>query len=604
MQRPYASPKRPDLLTISLGNVRNMRLLISKRYWCSAAVGVSVLLAGCATVTESAAPTPEPSATVEVEVPETTLPGVELDQELLYQLLLGELAIQRDDFATASTALAQAARESQDYRVAERATRAALRAKDYETAKETAKIWAELRPEDTAPLEIIAIALVEDGRVDDAQATIEELLLIEGKQPGSIYRRLGDLLSRQPNRDGALELITRLVAQHPEDAEVYYAQAYLADRLKEPDLVLEAIDKALELRPGWEDAALAKAAHLASRQAGRDSVIEFCSQFLQDNPEANIVRLYFARYLLDQGEMEGAMAQFEALINYQPENVDALYAAGLLGLQLERFDDAKKYLEKNLEFRPGNDQARLYLGQLALEQKQYEEAERWYRQIQTEIYYFEAQLSIANVLAETEGVDAALAHLQTLHPSNQDEYVRWVLSQEQVLRGDKQLGKAKEVLDSAVQRYPEDTELIYARGLLAAQLELIDVHEQDMRKLLIKDPENAHALNALGYTLADNTDRYDEAHTLIQQALAIRPEDPFILDSMGWVQYRLGNHSDAIVYLERALAKRADAEIAAHLGEVLWVNGEQDRAKEVWQRALEQHPENDVLLDTLKKFNQ
>ena len=155
-----------------------------------------------------------------------------------------------------------------------------------------------------------------------------------------------------------------------------------------------------------------------------------------------------------------------------------------------------------------------------------------------------------------------------------------------------------------MERYPEDTDLLYARGLVAAQLNLIDIHEQDMRKLLVKDPQNAHALNALGYTLADATDRYEEAHSLIEQALSIRPEDPFILDSMGWVQYRLGNHSAAIDYLERALTKRDDAEIAAHLGEVLWVNGNQERAREVWQRALEQNPDNDVLLDTLKRFNQ
>ena len=579
-----------------------MCLSLQKQYWFSVVVGISIALAGCATALESAAPTVQPT-TSEIDTVGTELPGVELTSELLYQLLLGELAIQREDYETAAEAFTKAAEKSQDYRIAERGTRVALRAKDYDRAQQTARIWSKLKPEDTAPLEVVAMSLVEDGRIEEAQAVVEEVLDLDGDK-GNVYRRLADLLSRQPNETGALELLSRLIAKTPSDPELYYAQAFLADRLEEFEVVVESIDKALTLKPDWEEAALAKAAHLVSRQTDKESVVEFCKQFLEDNAQAKRVRLYLARYLVDQGDLAQGFDEFVTLIEQDPNNTDALYAAGLLGLQLEQFDQAENYLKQNLKLRPNNDQIRLYLGQLATERERYGEAEQWYKEVQSEGYYFEAQIALTDVLVETKGVDSALEHLQTLHPGNQEAYVRWVLAQERVLRTAKRLMDAKDMLDAAVDRYPEDTELIYARGLLAAQLDLLEIHERDMRKLLVKDPTNAHALNALGYTLADSTDRYEEAHTLIEQALSIRPEDPFILDSMGWVQYRLGNHADAIEYLERALTKREDAEIAAHLGEVLWVTGEQERAKEIWQRALDQHPDNDVLRDTLKKFNQ
>jgi tetratricopeptide (TPR) repeat protein len=580
-----------------------MSFLLTKRYGLNAAICAFLAVSGCTTqpvVDEHV----DQSAGQDVESAASGLPNVELDSELLYHLLLGELAFQRGDFETASKALSTAATQSRDYRLAEHATRVSLRAKDYNRAQQSARLWSELRPQDSAPLEVIAMALVEDGQIDAAQVVVEDLLDRKDKTPGTVYRRLAELLSRQPNHQGALGLMSRLVDLNLEDPEIYYAQAYLADRLNESDLVIESIDRALALKPEWEEAALAKAAHLAGDQEQEESVIAFSEGFLNDYPDSNRLRMYYARFLVDRGKLAQGLDQFVILIEREPGNADVLYAAGLLAIQLERYEDAEHYLAQNLQLRPGNDQVRLYMGQLAIEREDYADALELYKAVQSESFYFEAQLSITDILSESDGVDAALEHLETLYPVNQEEYVRWVLAKEQVLRKVKRLDEAKAVLDSAVGRYPEDNELIYARGLLAAQLNLLDVHEQDMRKLLVKDPENAHALNALGYTLADTTDRYEEAQSLIEQALSIRPEDPFILDSMGWVQYRLGNHSDAISYLERALTKRNDAEIAAHLGEVLWVNGDEARAREIWQLGLEQGPENDVLLNTIKKFDQ
>jgi tetratricopeptide (TPR) repeat protein len=536
--------------------------------------------------------------------PAEDLPAVDLDSGLLFDLLVGEIAAQRGQLKIAADALARAAKASRDYRVAERATRIALQGGQYQSAIESAQLWSELQPEAGAPMEAVAVVMIEDGRLEEATEKLTDLIAKHQPEVGPMYRRVAELLVRQSNQQGALAVMDRLVELHPDNPDAHYSKAYLADRFKQPELMAEAIDKALSLKPAWEDAALAKMSNLVARKRSLSEVSEFTNEFLRQHPRANKLRLHYARYLVDQGATESALNQFETLIGKDPNNADAQFAAGLLSIQLEKLDNARRYLAANLKQRPDNDQARLYLGQIAMVQERYGDAEKWYREIDDENYILEAQLRLGAVIAKLSGPDTALEYLRGLHPRDEGEYVRLVLSQEQVLRESKDLPQAKTVLDGAIGRYPENGDLLYARGLIAAQLDLIEIHEQDMRKLLAKDPENAQALNALGYTLADSTDRYQEAHELIQQALAIRPEDPFILDSMGWVQYRLGNHDLAIEYLERALTKRQDAEIAAHLGEVLWVTGQKARAQEVWEQALQEHPDNDVLLDTVKKLRQ
>jgi tetratricopeptide (TPR) repeat protein len=277
-------------------------------------------------------------------------------------------------------------------------------------------------------------------------------------------------------------------------------------------------------------------------------------------------------------------------------------AAGLLSVEEERYGAARKYLQHSLKLTPDNDQIRLYLGQIAEEQKKYEEAAKWYREITDSDKVFTAKLHLANTVAQLQGVDAALKQLDSVQPNDEDEFVRLALTKELILRDAHDLPRAKSVMDDAVARYPENTDLLYARGLLAAQLDDISEHEKDMRAVLAEDPNNAQALNALGYTLADATDRFKEAYDLISKALSMRPDDPFILDSMGWVQYRMGNRQDAIEYLQKALAKRDDPEIAAHLGEVLWVAGQKDKAREIWAKAKKEDPDNDTLNETIERL--
>ncbi|HSH40783.1 MAG TPA: tetratricopeptide repeat protein [Arenicellales bacterium] len=538
------------------------------------------------------------------EPTEAELPDVELDAELLYKVLIGEVAANRGARDTAADSLMEAARISRDPRLAQRATRLALDAERYDLAQEAATLWVELQPDRSQPRESRALIMAEQGRVEEAAAELIELLG-SGDGPGSAdLRRAARLLSQLSDKESALAVMERIVSAYQDQPEAHFAEAFLADRVGRSKLVLGALDQALVLRPDWEEAALAKLGHLIQNDYPREQVAEFALGFLDQAPEANRVRISYARYLVDQQASADALEQFRQVLKTEPDNTTGLLSAGLLSIQEGEYKAARKYLKRHLELTPDNDQLRVYLGQIAEEQERYDAAEKWYRQVSDPDQIFEVGLRLGSVIYERDGVEAAIEHLDSLSPDNEDEFVRLALTKEMVLRQAEELERARAVLDDAVARYPGNTELRYSRGLLLARLDLISEHEQDMRVLLAEDPNNAHALNALGYTLADATDRFDEAYELISKALEMRPDDPFILDSMGWVQYRLGNHEDAIEYLERALSQREDAEIAAHLGEVLWVTGERERARDVWTRARRENPDNHVLNETIQRFIQ
>ncbi len=570
--------------------------------WSLAACGV--WLVGCAANPKAVVEEPELEVQTAESETQTALPAVELTAELFYDILVGEIAVQRGHFSEAARHLHGAAKSSRDYRLAERASTVALQAKEYERALQAARLWSELRPADSKPLQTIGTILMVQRRLDAAENHFQELIQRAGESEiGIVYRQIAEQLAVHGESEDVMGLMDRLVQMHPDNADAYYAMAFLADRLKQSEIVFGALNQALALRPGWQEAALAKFSYYISQQ-DFDGASGFSDEFLREYPGANKIRLHYARYLIDQENREAALENFEILAERDPKSVDAVFAAGLLSVQLDRFEDAENYLKKTVELRPDNDQARLYLGQIAAERKQYDKAAKWYQEIRSENLLFDAQVSLARVISKQSGYEKGLAHLDSMHPRNDEEHVRLILSKEHVLREAKRPADAKTLLDEGLQQFPDNTDLLYARGLLAAQLDLLVLHEQDMRRLLEKEPQNAHALNALGYTLADQTERYQEALELIDQALKLKPEDPFIMDSMGWVQYRLGNHQLAIEYLERALEKREDAEIAAHLGEVLWVIGEKTRAEKVLKRALKKSPDNDVLLTTIEKLKQ
>lgn len=559
----------------------------------------AVLLTALLTACQGVVPRPVDTAT---NAPD--LPTIPLAPDVLYSLLLGEIAGHRGQLDVSVLSLSRAAQKTRDPRLAERATLAALYARRPQEALANAQLWAELRPQSSEANEALAASYMELGNSAKAREYFRKLLELGGDAGlAQGYLRIAATLGRQSNRNDALDVMRDLVALHPGQAVAHYALAHLAVRVGDLDVASTAIERALALSPAWEDAALFKARVLVSRK-DMQKVVRFHEQYLNDHPRASSVRLSYARLLVDLKQWDKARVQFKRVVEASPRDAESVFSVALLALQNNDLDEAESYLQRALDLQPENDQARLYLGQVAEQRKRYEEAISWFNAVESAELFFEAQTRIGVLLARQGDVAGAREHLHNLSPGSEAQKAQLALAEEQILRDARQPAEAFEVLSRALAGLPDNADLLYARALVAEKLNRVDVVEKDLRRILGKDPKNANALNALGYTLADRSTRYQEALGLIEQALAIKPDDPFILDSLGWVHYRLGNHAEAVRHLRSALGMRADAEIAAHLGEVLWVMGDRAGAETVWTGALKQSPDSEVLLGVIHKFKE
>jgi len=558
-------------------------------------LSVLLLLLSCAGVSPQASEPERYGGTEAAAAP--------LDAETLFDILVGELAAQSGQAGIAAESLGRAAERTGDARLAERAALAALFAKQYEAARRAAQLWLAQRPDSPEARETLAASLIELGRSAEARAEFERLLQLAGARNNldQTFLRVAAVLGRVGNREAAIELMRQLVDQYPDVAAGHFALAHLAVRVGDLDVAAAAVSRALVLKPDWEDAALFKARILVSQKQNVQAQRYF-EEFLGSHPGANSVRLHYARFLVDQKQWEKARDQFKQVVAQAPTDADSIFAVALLALQTNRLDEAQTYLKRVLELRPKNDQARIYLGQALEEDKRYAEAAQWYSQVRSEELYVEARSRLAVVTAKQGDIEKAREILRAVPTETDQQRVQLVLAEEQMLRDAKRYRDALAVLNAALERMPGDKELLYARALVAERLDMISLLESDLRAVLTRDPKNANALNALGYTLADRTDRLVEARSLLTQAIEQKPDDPFVLDSFGWLHYREGNTAEAIKYLKRALTIRGDAEIAAHLGEVLWVVGDRGEAETVWTRALHDTPDNEALRAVIKKF--
>ena len=280
-----------------------------------------------------------------------------------------------------------------------------------------------------------------------------------------------------------------------------------------------------------------------------------------------------------------------------------LFAVALLSMQLEDWAPAEGYLKRllTLDVRDQNT-VRYYLGQVAEEQKQYPEALNWYREVTSGAQYIPAQIRQAQVMSKEGDLDGARKFLHSVNASNNQQRVQLILAEAQLLREADRTKEAFALVGVALEKLPDNTDLLYDYAMLAEKLDRMDILESSLRKVIKIKPDYAHAYNALGYSLADRSMRLPEARELVQKALSLSPDDAFIIDSMGWVEYRLGQPEEALKYLRKAYAGRQDPEIAAHLGEVLWTVGQHAEAEKVWDDALAKAPHNETLIKTINRF--
>ena len=578
---------------------------------------LSLTLAACAQQQQrqaapAAAPAPEQAQAVQpvpkkAEAPaavaapaaEADLPKQDLTEEVLYEYLLAEIAGQRGALGLSAQAYADLAKRTRDPRIARRAAEVALYARMPGAAIDAARIWYEAEPTSMQALQTLVSLLIGAKRQDEALPYLQKLL--QEEPSGDSFLQINRMFANNQDKALTLKLVQQLAQPYPKVAQAHFAIAQAAAGAGQGALALAEVRTASTLKPDWELPALLEA-QLLQRQSNA-LALQRLAGFLEHHPKAREVRLSYARLLVAERKYTEARAEFQNLSKDFPDNADVVFAVGVLSLQLQDYAQAEANFKHLLDL-PYRDKnaVRMYLGQTAEEQKNYPEALRWYDEVTSGDLYLRAQMLYALVLAKQGKLDAARAHLRQVDAGSPEGRVQLLLTEAQILRDANRQGEAFDLIGGALKNMPDQPELLYDYAMLAEKVGRMDLLESSLKKLIRLQPDHAHAYNALGYSLADRNLRLPEAQELIQKALQLAPEDPFIIDSMGWVLYRLGKQKQALEYLRKAYSARPDPEIAAHLGEVLWVAGERGEAEKIWQEASKKTPDNDALNSTIKRF--
>lgn len=525
----------------------------------------------------------------------------EFEKDPLYRLLIAEFAGQRGDLDLAAHGYLTLAKSLGNSVLARRAARIAVFEQDNKAALDAAELWVGLEPTDMEARQVAAAMHIRQRNVPAALAHLEYVLAGEASAPGNRLRMIANLLGEEEDRLTALAVMEELVEKVGDDLDALFAYALLAIRAEQSDKALDAMNRIAAQTELSSNIVMAYLAVL-QKHGKLDGAIDWLKQVLDLNPKQSGLRLILARLLADSNFFEEARAQFSFLAEEQPNNTDIIFALGRLNLQTNQSIDAETSFKQLLALETHEDEAHFYLGQIAESRDQFELAISEYRLVEGGTNYFFAQLRIAFALSLSGKVDEGLEHLGNVRAQDDNQGFDLVRARGEMLTDHNRFDEAMAAYDKALGDDGYHTELLYTRAMLAEKMGRLDLLERDLRAILKEEPDNAQALNALGYTLADRTMRYDEALVLITKALVLVPNDFYVLDSMGWVLYRLGRLDEAVEYLNSARELHNDPEIAAHLGEVLWVLGDEDGARDVWNSVLRDRPNDKKLLDVIKRL--
>jgi tetratricopeptide (TPR) repeat protein len=531
----------------------------------------------------------------------TAQPSAELSPELLYKIMVAEIALQRGLPQMAVQTLLEVVRETGDPRIAERATRLALNSRMFNESLEAATLWLKADPQSVLARQAVAALLVDQGTLTEARAPLEQWLATDKANVGQNFMQLSQQLSRNSDKKAVLELLRGLARPYNNVADVRLAVAQAAWNAKEVDGALTESRAALNIKPDLELAALFHAQALQSRSNAE--AITFLGDHLKRYPKAKDVRLTYARLLAGAKRQPEARQQFELLVQEAPNNPDLSMAVGLLALQTNDYDAAEKHFQGALAAgHKEPDAIWMFLGQIHEERKNYDEALKWYAGVSSGERYLSAQGRYASVLVKQGKLPEARKHLQSIKPRDEAQGIQLVQVEANLLRDAQAFTDAYNLLGKALEGAPDSVDLLYDQAMIAEKIDRVDVMERNLRKVIALQPDHAHSYNALGYSLADRNQRLPEARKLIEKALELSPQDGYIVDSLGWVMFRQGQMRDAVVQLRRAFEMRPEAEVGAHLGEVLWVDGKRDEARKIWSDFLKENPLNDTLQSTLKRL--
>lgn len=571
-------------------------------------------LAGLWVVSASAqAPGSSPQPSGGAEIPVVAGPAQSgLTDELFYELLLGEINASSGEPGTGYSFILDAARKTKDPALFRRAVEIALQSRSGDAALLAARAWKETAPNSyDANHQLLQILLALNRIGDTLEPLKAEIALSEPLRRAAIISGIPRGYARTPDKAQAAALVEQALQEYttkPDTAAAAWASIGQMRLLAGNETsALEAARRGMVADPTAEPPALLALELLSVRKAGAEELVD---KYFTGQPQPEF-RMAYVRVLLDLQRYPQAIAQLQLLTSQRPDQPQAWLILGSL-LAQEKQPAAgqtalRRYLElsRNLpaeERTRGQAQAYLALAQIAESQKDYPAAETWLGLIENSQELISAQLRRASIMARQGKLSEARQLIRSLPERERSDVRTKRLAEVQLLREARQYQEAYQVLGQILATDPGDADLLYDQAMLAEKINRLDDMESLLRRVIAIKPDSPNAYNALGYSLADRNIRLNEAHELVAKALQFTPNDPFISDSMAWVEFRMGNRQRALEILEAAYKARPDAEIAAHLGEVLWTIGQRDRANLIWREGLGLDPDNETLLATLKRL--
>lgn len=528
---------------------------------------------------------------------------VKLDSDSLFNLLAAEFAGNTGNVEASLKYYGEAAKSVEDSRLSARTAHIALYGGKYDEALIALDQWRAFEPEAPDLPRMYAITYLKLEQPENAAPYLKKILADFDGNSADEAMAVKQLLATEASTRDAYVVLQKLNDTEEKNKHLLILQSRYAAQLEKYDESLAILDQVLEIDPSLHEVLIIKAKILTAQGRHEEAVL-LIKQLLDELPENDALRLQYARMLVEQHNLEAAINQYLVLYERMPDDAGIALSLALLNIETKKLDEAVEVLEHLIAIDKNVSIANYYLGRISQNQEDDKQAVAYYLRVKQGEYVFDAQLRIGVLLAVLGKTDEGLAKLEALAEDQVDWSLRVksYLAQGEILRNQKRYKEGVEMYSRALQQKRDDTNLLYARGLMAEKVDRLDMTEADLLKVISKEPDNANALNALGYTLADRTARYQEALDYIKRAAELVPDDPAILDSLGWVSFRLGKMDEALKWLSKAFEMLEDAEIAAHYGEVLWQSNQKGKAREVWEKGKLQNADNPVLVETLQRI--
>jgi tetratricopeptide (TPR) repeat protein len=557
----------------------------------------SVLLVACAA--QSPVPEQAPAIVAEPDAAAEDVPERPIPSDSLYPLLLAEFALRRQAYDVALNQYMEQSLVLRDAGVSAHTTYLTQFLQREAAAFQSALLWVELAPDNIEANNTLAELLIRRGLTVEALPHLAEVERQGGFANFPLLTTgLGEL--SEARRTELAQGINALSIEFPNNSRILLTQALIHTENQHYEQALDKLDALLSLEPEKPQALLLEARILIEQEAGNPYAR--LQRVLKDNPDAKLLRLQYAG-MLTGTDMNAARQQFEILSAQAPRDADLLFSLALINREIGELAASRTYLQQSIALGQRVNEAHYYLGRLAEEEGDTEQAINHYTAVKSGDEYLAANDRVGQILVDQKQLDRSRDWFNQQRKKNPElRAPLYGLEADILTRADYEKD-AMRVFDQALLESPDSTPLRYARAMLSEKQNDLVSMERDLRAILVIDPDNSTALNALGYTLADRTNRYAEAQELISRALALQPDEPAILDSMGWVMYRTGRYDESVKFLSRAYENFPDPEVAAHLGEVLWVKGETDAAKEIWRDALQRNPGHPTLTGTLDRLS-